>query len=308
MAKYIYICSAAHAGSTILDVALGSHKDMIGIGEIVHLSRVIERNTSCTCKKPVLECPLWSAVIGELEEKTGKPIRSAPHSFFLGYFRPKPNSKHTMRDWLTLAKRRCFNAIWYFNKKYGLGLRKLDQISEKIAENTFLLYDIVLLNAGKKLLVDSSKSYAKSIEMYLRRPNDVRIIFLVRDGKAVFYSGLKRKLSKRRALSNFYKYYPKLKYLIDRFVRPEHVLYVKYEDFTSSPEKELNRICSFLGIDFDPFMMEPAHTEHHILNANTLASQATQIRPDTSWTNKLSSNDLAYFNKYAQDINRLLGY
>ncbi len=67
--KVIYILSLSHSGSTLLDLILGCHDKIIGLGEIwqlmmlENLSRREISNYPCACNKKLKNCPFWSNII-----------------------------------------------------------------------------------------------------------------------------------------------------------------------------------------------------------------------------------------------------
>ena len=69
--RVLYIASLPHSGSTLLDLLLGSHSALEGLGEIQALKRYVapgqdstpQRRRQCTCgASSVWLCPFWSAV------------------------------------------------------------------------------------------------------------------------------------------------------------------------------------------------------------------------------------------------------
>lgn len=69
--KLIFISSLAHSGSTVLDLLLGSHPDIISLGEIY--SAIEEFNKPqriCTCGREVPNCRVWGPVRRELDKKS----------------------------------------------------------------------------------------------------------------------------------------------------------------------------------------------------------------------------------------------
>lgn len=61
MKKIIYIAGLGHSGSTILDMALGSHPNIIGLGEIYavfnskNYKNLFEKST-CSCGEKGKDC------------------------------------------------------------------------------------------------------------------------------------------------------------------------------------------------------------------------------------------------------------
>ena len=76
-----------------------------------------------------------------------------------------------------------------------------------------------------------------------------------------------------------------------------------------TPQTQLQRICSFLNIDFEKGMLDFTNHEHHITNGNDMRfSTDSRIVADFAWKNKLSDKDLFYFNRVAGKMNVKLGY
>ena len=89
MTKCVYICSAGHSGSTLLDLLLGTHTKVASLGEISHLPKNISLNTICTCGEPVQSCQLWKEVLNRISYSIGVDIRINPYAFNLGAYRAK---------------------------------------------------------------------------------------------------------------------------------------------------------------------------------------------------------------------------
>ncbi len=87
MAKIIYICGLGHSGSTILDMALGAHPRVAGMGEVYTLlddqNRDRHYQSTCSCGKKATDCPFWGPARSLLEQgKTfeGKYERLLDHA------------------------------------------------------------------------------------------------------------------------------------------------------------------------------------------------------------------------------------
>jgi hypothetical protein len=65
---------------------------------------------------------------------------------------------------------------------------------------------------------------------------------------------------------------------------PEQVHELRYEDLIREPEKELARLCAFLGTDFDPAMLDYAESSSYERPDPALVAQ---------WRRKLSPRELA---------------
>lgn len=310
MAKNIYICSAGHSGSTLLDLLLGSHSRIESLGEISQLSKCIALNTECSCGKPTLSCSRWKYVISRFEQDYSIDIRSNPYSLNLG--RPKAgvviDKNHQTRSYL--FKRKFLFFFVYLDQRFGIRFPKsLVGSYEEGITNNFSLYKYVRDISGADIVVDSSKGYLKAAGMYLRNPEETRLIVLSRDGRGVFYSNLKRNYSRRASLNSWWKYYSRALPVLERNVLPEHILRVKYEDLVEQPEQELKRICHFVGLEYEKDMLDFSSKVHHITAGNNMRfSKSSSISMDSTWQQALQKEDSKYFMRRAGKLNVKLGY
>ena len=81
MRRVIYIAGAAHSGSTLLDMMLNAHPEIISVGEVLNLNRVQYRNsgdvkvTRCSCgASGLLQCAFWSRVNAWIEDNHGRSL------------------------------------------------------------------------------------------------------------------------------------------------------------------------------------------------------------------------------------------
>jgi hypothetical protein len=82
MRNLVFISGLSHSGTTLLDLILGCNPKLVGLGEV---ARVIDRelisedqfqNINCSCGEPMLDCPVWSKAIRNLESLNEKSFAS----------------------------------------------------------------------------------------------------------------------------------------------------------------------------------------------------------------------------------------
>ena len=177
------------------------------------------------------------------------------------------------------------------------------------ARNKWLLFETVANLESKLIVVDSSKHYLEAAALYRSAPRRTKVILLVRDGRAVFYSGLKRGRPRHKALAAWQQTYERAVPLLERVVDPKDFLNVRYEDLAADPARELQRICRFIGVAFDAGMLEFRSRTHHVVNGNDMRlGRNAGIRVDESWRRSLSPADLEYFERRGGALNERLGY
>jgi hypothetical protein len=311
MIKYLYICAAGHSGSTLLDRLLGSHSNIESLGEISRLPQNIKLNTLCTCGQPVRSCAVWQEVIKQMSLRLGIDILQTPYALHLGHITPIIMAAKEEANTLTNRLRKIFfHGLWFANLRFDIGPAKLflGPVYEGI-ENNFILYDTVLSVLKARMIVDSSKHYLKATELYKRRPAEVRILHLTRDGRGVLYSALKRNFPPIPHIQGWRRHYIRGLSLFNRHVNPEHILQVKYEDIVANPPKELKRICGFIGTDYESGMLDFTAKPQHSTDGNNMRfSKSSEIRFDNAWQKNLSESDRNCFESIAGKLNYKLGY
>lgn len=310
MVQCLYICGAGHSGSTLLDMLLGSHSQIASLGEVINLPMDWATNNRCTCGANVRECALWSGVVREFERRDGIDITAKPYALNLGPIYAAVGDSRVTGGWYR-ARRRLGAALHYLELRSGAfgALRPLLRRTHAGLENNLALYDMVGKRLGADFVVDSSKVYTKAVGLYRLAPGRVKIILLIRDGRAVYYSMRKRNFDRLFSLNSWYTHFRRALPLIERLVAPGDVLTVKYEDLARSPERELRRICAFAGLDFEPGMLDFKAKVHHNINGNDMRfAGASDIRLDTSWETRLAAEEKAFFQERAGWLNEKLGY
>lgn len=308
--NYVYIVSAGHAGSTLLDLLLGSHSDIESLGEIVHFPKNIALNTRCTCGEQVRDCPEWSKVINIYSKKLGVNLSQNPYNLDLGFIRAKGVVDKSQQTKASVYRMKIVQGLHY--GFLWLNMRELSPFKsyfDRIIKNKIDFYNVVREQRGVSVVVDSSKSYIQAIELYRANPERVRLILLVRDGRAVFYSNVKRKYPRKASLNSWRHVYNRVRPLLNKFVDGGGVIQVKYEDLTVSPGSELEKITTFIGLKFEQGMLDFSSKEHHITNGNYMMfAKNSEIRFDDSWRQGLGREDCDYFERNAGKLNRAFGY
>jgi len=310
MTACIYICSAGHSGSTLLDLLLGSHSDVESLGEINQFPKNVSLDTVCTCGSKVSECGFWRSVVSLLDERLGTHIWNDPYSLNLGYHKAKIVVDRKHQTPLYNIERKVVLGLKYFELLKGVCIpgfltRKFD---EGIS-NLYALYEAVGDINGKHYVVDSSKSYLNAASLFSRYPEGTRIILLVRDGRAVLNSGLKNGFSREQSIKAWMNTYTRSAPLFDRLQAGSAILSVQYESLATHVEAELRRICGFIGLDYEPEMLEYASKTQHSTNGNDMRLQKrAEIKLDESWRTMLTEADLSYFEQHAGEYNRSMGY
>jgi len=97
------------------------------------------------------------------------------------------------------------------------------------------------------------------------------------------------------------------------FQRHPRCLGVRCEDLVAEPERELRRVCDFVGEEYDPCMRKPAApktmkmSDGRLIN-NPNASQSTSAKSVVRWRQDLSVDEGQHFIDIAGELLVALGY
>jgi hypothetical protein len=160
-------------------------------------------------------------------------------------------------------------------------------------------------------VIDSSKSPVRLKLHYMLRPERMRILHLVRDGRAVAASAIRRhdNMSASMAARIWKRDNQNLRMML-RTVPDRRKLGVRYEALCEDPAAELRRVCQFLELEFDPAMLTLWSRPVHNIPGNPMLFNRSQraIRKDERWRRDLSENDIQAFERAAGRLNRAFGY
>ena len=142
---------------------------------------------------------------------------------------------------------------------------------------------------------------------------DAKIILIFRDGRAVTLSLTKTPWGCRDPYFNFVMWlrYVRTQRRLER-ERPLDFLCVKYEDLVTEPEVQLRKVTEFLGLTFEPTMIESGGAKHGVPEWERewkarAAEPITSSRIDV-WRSELPDRVIAHMERLGGDALRALGY
>jgi hypothetical protein len=140
----------------------------------------------------------------------------------------------------------------------------MDEIGLDTVQLQYLLWDRLLhrelVRHGKSVLVNKTPSDAFRWRRILECWPDARFIFLLRHPAAITDSWWRAHPERQRDKVAE----DVLRYMVAvEDARTKHGgLTVRYEDITTSPEQEMKRICDYLGVKWQPSMVEYGQGRH----------------------------------------------
>lgn len=308
--KFVFICAAGHSGSTLLDLLLGAHPGGISVGEITQLPKNISLDSVCSCGEHLSKCEFWKHLITDFGKLTNTDLWKDPYSLDLGFIKAGHEIDPRHQTWFRMTMRKLSYGAEYAHLRWRTPAPPfLHRALKQGTENKRVLFQFILDQTGRDFVVDSSKHYLGALNLYQAAPDETRVIWLQRDGRAVFNSGISRGMNPNSALNAWMRHCRRSSYVLKKHLPDSALLTVHYEALASSPESELKRISEFLGVDFSPQMLEFGTAESHIANGNRMRFvQSSEIRLDERWREELSAPMLQFFEQTAGELNKQLGY
>jgi len=121
-------------------------------------------------------------------------------------------------------------------------------------------YSEIAIKHGKSWLIEQTPWYGLRLDLIAHFFPNAKIIHVIRDGRDVALSYARTPwwhLSPKLNLARWAREIKKITLDAGLYLTAGTYLEVKYEDLVANTESEIRRICNFLGINFDPVMLDP---------------------------------------------------
>ncbi|HEY6864137.1 MAG TPA: hypothetical protein VI319_09570, partial [Burkholderiales bacterium] len=175
--RLAFIMSATHSGSTLLAMQLARQQGVCSVGELSGTRHRARPGYRCSCGAELVDCDFWRRVSAAMARRgfsfsattAETDVRNAPSPYARRLLRPMHRG-----PFLELVR----DVALQVSPAARDYLRRHVQLKTALAES-------VLECSGDSVLVDSSK-LGVQLKYHLRNPRlDVKVLWLVRDGRAV---------------------------------------------------------------------------------------------------------------------------
>lgn len=301
----LYIAGAGRSGSTLLEMILGNLPGYCSVGEVRYFWEYwAEGDRLCGCGRPmVANMPMVAEIPLVAEMPSPYPADNAsscPCPFWSAVAAHLPAEKlNQLRDEAERFDRT--RNLPLFAAPVGNPQKPPASLIEGTAE----LYNAIWEVSGRQVIVDSSK-VPSHLYILQQLPNiDLRVLHLVRDGRAVAYSWRKRqkqelgKASPGSAMPSSSTLKSLIVWNVENFYatkfgrRAPHYALMRYEDFTSNPAAVLTATLAQLGLDSAALKLYDGRfsgSPTHSVGGNPLRFNRAnfQIKLDNEWKTSLS--------------------
>lgn len=264
----LYLLGPGHCGSTLLNLALDRHPEVLGLGEIVALNRA---KPGFAGEENILSSLFWQAVAADYEAAGAGRFDAVPF--------------HCRADALSDPARA---------KAWATANRSALASTAAVSR--------------KPIMADSSKD-ARRLQALLRVPGlRVRVIYLVRDGRAVVHAYSR----KYHRWSLGYRKMMRIDRDAER-LRARHPecgwLTLRYEDLATDMEGVLRQTCAFAGIAFDPAMLALDTASYRGIGGNRMRRRPVEaIVLDEAWKSEMPRLQRVFTAIAVRSFNRRHGY
>lgn len=268
----LYILGAGHCGSTLLNLLLNGHPDILGLSEIETIGRYLPPKQQA--KAHPLRSTFW--------QKVRRRYNAISNERFVQLDIFHPNWQ-TIRTW--------------DGKDLGIWAEKNANLLTAIAEQS-----------EADMLVDASKFWQR---LYLLRRSErfsLKVIHLVRDGRAVV-NAYRRKTGcfnvgfRRWASTLLWAVYLRRQFDSSTWLR------IKYESLATRPVHTLQAVCDFLDVNFEPDMLKYRQHAYFGIGGNRMCQRPDErIVLDERWKDELTLSHRLKFALLGGWLNKYYGY
>ncbi len=324
MTQLVYILAASHSGSTLLSMLLASHPRIGSIGEMKLPASAMGdlRRYRCSCGSLIQECGFWQ----EIRESMGKrgfdfdlTCAGTDYRAIASPYARRILAASHGGQFLESIRDTALNlsAAWH---------RQLPEIHRRNAALASTICEIV----KAKIVVDSSKNAVRLKYLLRNRELDVRVIHLIRDGRAVALTytdpasfadakdprqrgggmggGRKsERLSMAEAASEWYSNMKEAEHIL-RGLGKSRRIEIRYEEYCQDPDGTLARLFVFLGLDPNEGAKDFRSVEQHVVGNGMRLDTTCEVRLDERWKQVLTQEQLRVFDRVAGKMNRKYGY
>ncbi len=285
--RVLYVLGCGRSGSTVVDTILGNHPDVVSAGEVTRVAHQAWLSGGrCACGQLGSACAFWDDVKRRWTDLVG-PVDIA----HLANITRKVETERFW--WRRLAEQvqRQNPMILDYGRLTGGLLRAIGDASRK------------------RWIVDSSKGPTRALALAMIPGIELRVVHLVRDCRGVSWSCKKHlKKDEKRGVTKddpgqkawrtavVWNVGNMRSLRVCRRLPAEHSICVRYEDFASNPEAEMERIGQLMGLNLNGLAEKVTSggvmSVGHTMAGNRLRmSGSLRLRPDVEWVTKLPLRD-----------------
>ena len=299
MIELLYIASPSFSGSTLLTFLLNAHPKIATIGEL-KWGDIDLASYRCSCGALLAECDFWREVEARMLAR-GLPFDlHRPATDFRCRTRPLADRalRARIRGQIFESARSLTTAV----------LPSVRRTWPLVARVNRAMIEIILDLQGGKVFVDASKDPVRLMHLARTGDYDVRVLQLVRDGRAVACSAMKNEGQTVEAAAREWLHTHQQIERLRAKLGGDRLLTVRYEDLCADPQATILRAYDFLGVPALVPVNSRSRAEQHIIGNRMRLRPMLEVRADEKWRLMLSRQDIAEFDRIAGRQNQSYAY
>jgi hypothetical protein len=294
--------AAPYSGATLFAILLARHPEIASDGEIFPWGN--EGTVVCSCGQAQIDCPYYRQAAGHMLEPGGR-------SWDRRWFAPHPRySRFTFLD-------RAVGRLWGCSALYAAQqylrsmVRPWREHDRAFVDAQLRFMENSLRLRGAQVYVDGSKSIRRALLFAASGQVRLKVIHLVRDGRAFCFSYLKNNKLPRNRLAAAARAWLGSIQSVDRFrarMPGVPVLNVRYEDLCRDLPATLHRLCQFLGLSYEPGLERPAAEAYHVLGNRMRMVFSGQIEECRRWQREFGAAEIDFLDNTMRKSLERYGY
>ncbi|MBK9458093.1 MAG: sulfotransferase [Sphingobacteriales bacterium] len=174
-------------------------------------------------------------------------------------------------------------------------------------------------NSTVQTIVDKNPDYTFYVEALMKIYPDAKFVVALRDYRATVLSQ-KESVEQQSDLLQHAYLWDKMQGEVYRLLQlyPTKILPIKYEDTVQQTETTIKQVCSFLGIEFTPEMLNPQQKVKVQLDQTDISEREKKKIGDLqkpintnrleAWKTRLNTTELQLIETLCADTGKLFGY
>lgn len=289
--EVVFLFANYYSGATLLAFFLNNHSKLVCNGETFPYHYSETDLYKCSCGEKIKNCNFYNYAADQFH-------LSDPYRIEQQYFSILPNFKSNI----------FFNKfIWTLRLPYFLRktlLERVPSLNKEIQLFLKLHRDFIKKACqynNAEIYIDNTKSIQR-YELFVNNfDKNIKVINLVRDGRAFFHSYKKNNPNTLQTSKFIAKKWQNYLNNISRLQLHNpaiQVLNVRYEDLCENPAATIYGICDFLSVEYDENIFKVQQYEHHILGNKMRFGFDWSLKKNTNtaWQYELTEGEISLCN------------
>lgn len=302
--RYVCLPGAAFTGSTLLGFLLNSHPACVSIGAATGLIPGIDIETyRCSCGVLWLECPFWKNIKDRTDE-LGYPVNVHSVGMWESHFQV------TRMFYVDALLVRSLRNVMLTEARDAVTLR-LPAIRQRMiaaASATWALAYAAVERTGASVFIDTSRDHLRPKALAKSPLLETYVVHLIKDARANTASIMKHTGLSAAKAARIWRRANLEAERNRRYVSADRWLTIRYNELCQDVQGTLDHIADFLNVPRAPVPADFRSEPHHIAGNAMRLRSAGEVKEDTSWSNRLTTKDLAVIARIAGSTNRRFGF